>query len=788
MPWPARKGRGKAWVKTMFQLIMAVSRSARLIALSVLAGVLTLLPGISQALGLGKLTVYSALSEPLNAEIPFTSLSDTEIKTLTTEIVKRLDYAATGIKVPPLSPNIMVAVVEQPDGARSLKLYTERPLREPYLRFFLQVDWAGGRLVREFTALIDPPDPAGKPRSDKPTDAPPSTGPQLPKPAQAPLESAPAEEQPTLASEVGQPEKPAQAEVVELQVQLPEQASGSTGPIGAKRPASRRKPVAAVALPRARMLERSTVKPAVEKQKEKTRSAIDGQKRQLESEIKVWAATQQGPVQDELRDSKPASQIKTASSTQAPQQTKVTTKPPAKVELPQQGQGMLGIVASVFGEHSGEIMTIGLALAAGLFLIAGGFVLFVYMRRVSVLQAQFQETVYPAKKTSALAEDKPVFQERRGGPGRRRRFVPVPFERRRGARRHSDRIPEAVGQVYTGKVDTVEETDVYMAYGRAENAEVVLKEAIAKNPERHGLRVKLLSLYYQRQDRPAFENLANQLYAALEPDKHAEKIRGDENIDESALRAEVDRFAPDEEPEFTIDARDLEEPDDKKDMIARELPETNRRMPTDKNNADEPEAPGTGQPADKRGETRPRMESLKLSLPAEEQKALERDMAALKMDVPKAEDESTQHIMGELQVDRPTDNDESERSGDERTTTDRGMKVLKVDDLADIKEAVERGMELIEAAPAPDEKRTKRKAREKNGAKKAATRSRKGKRTQKKARKSDSDTQAITQQWKDPAAKIDLAKAYIDMGDAERARSILNDVLDQWNRGSGTSG
>ena len=43
-------------------------------------------------------------------------------------------------------------------------------------------------------------------------------------------------------------------------------------------------------------------------------------------------------------------------------------------------------------------------------------------------------------------------------------------------------------------------------------------------------------------------------------------------------------------------------------------------------------------------------------------------------------------------------------------------------------------------------------------------------------------------QWKEPSTKIDLAKAYIAMGDAERARSILDEVLEEWNPGDDTEG
>jgi len=42
--------------------------------------------------------------------------------------------------------------------------------------------------------------------------------------------------------------------------------------------------------------------------------------------------------------------------------------------------------------------------------------------------------------------------------------------------------------------------------------------------------------------------------------------------------------------------------------------------------------------------------------------------------------------------------------------------------------------------------------------------------------------------WKEPSTKIDLAKAYIAMGDAERARSILDEVLEEWDSRDGTQG
>lgn len=63
------------------------------------------------------------------------------------------------------------------------------------------------------------------------------------------------------------------------------------------------------------------------------------------------------------------------------------------------------------------------------------------------------------------------------------------------------------------EVDPVAEADVYIAYGRDAQAEEILREALRTQPDRHALRLKLLEIYSNRQDRQAFEALATELYA-----------------------------------------------------------------------------------------------------------------------------------------------------------------------------------------------------------------------------------------------------------------------------------
>ncbi|MGB8338802.1 MAG: FimV/HubP family polar landmark protein, partial [Burkholderiales bacterium] len=82
------------------------------------------------------------------------------------------------------------------------------------------------------------------------------------------------------------------------------------------------------------------------------------------------------------------------------------------------------------------------------------------------------------------------------------------------------------GVIDTEEVDPVAEADVYMAYGRDQQAEEILKEAMAKDSDRHEIPMKLLDIYSNRGSKGAFENVAKELHASL-GDSHPmwEKVR-----------------------------------------------------------------------------------------------------------------------------------------------------------------------------------------------------------------------------------------------------------------------
>ena len=75
---------------------------------------------------------------------------------------------------------------------------------------------------------------------------------------------------------------------------------------------------------------------------------------------------------------------------------------------------------------------------------------------------------------------------------------------------HSNFVP-SLSQIDMNEVDAVAEADVYIAYGRDEQAEEILLDALRAHPERHALRVKLLEIYAARNDHQRFGTVAAEL-------------------------------------------------------------------------------------------------------------------------------------------------------------------------------------------------------------------------------------------------------------------------------------
>ncbi|WP_341893091.1 FimV/HubP family polar landmark protein [Variovorax sp. YR752] len=136
------------------------------------AAALWLAASNAYALGLGRLSVQSALGEALRAEIDVTSLTPEEAGTLRVRVAPPEAYKAAGVDYNAVLPATNVELQRRGDGRPYLRVTSDRAVQEPFVDVILEISWASGRLVREYTMLFDPPTMARAPAPTAPAAAP----------------------------------------------------------------------------------------------------------------------------------------------------------------------------------------------------------------------------------------------------------------------------------------------------------------------------------------------------------------------------------------------------------------------------------------------------------------------------------------------------------------------------------------------------------------------------------------------------------------------------------------
>lgn len=123
-----------------------------------LAVFLAFIPFVAYSAGLGNLNIHSALGEPLKVDIELLSVSPEELSTLVAGIASEEAYVAQGLKHLAIHNDIKAEITKKLDGVTMLTLRSIQPINDPYLGLLVQIDWAAGRLQREYTVLLDPPE------------------------------------------------------------------------------------------------------------------------------------------------------------------------------------------------------------------------------------------------------------------------------------------------------------------------------------------------------------------------------------------------------------------------------------------------------------------------------------------------------------------------------------------------------------------------------------------------------------------------------------------------------
>ncbi|MFB2762699.1 FimV/HubP family polar landmark protein [Marinobacter shengliensis] len=113
--------------------------------------------GVAQALGLGEIELQSWLNEPLDAEISLRESRGVDPGDVFVNVAPEAAYQRIGIDRHQFLSRLRFEVVTASDGSLVVNVSSREPLREPYLNFLLELTWPNGRLMREYSVLVDPP-------------------------------------------------------------------------------------------------------------------------------------------------------------------------------------------------------------------------------------------------------------------------------------------------------------------------------------------------------------------------------------------------------------------------------------------------------------------------------------------------------------------------------------------------------------------------------------------------------------------------------------------------------
>jgi pilus assembly protein FimV len=116
-----------------------------------------LIPSLSWGLGLGEIHLNSALNEPMNAEIDLIAAGPDELAALRAALAPKDAFTRYGIDRPPFLSTLTFKVGKSKDGRDVLLVRSTDSIPEPFVTFLVEVNWARGRLMREYTVLLDPP-------------------------------------------------------------------------------------------------------------------------------------------------------------------------------------------------------------------------------------------------------------------------------------------------------------------------------------------------------------------------------------------------------------------------------------------------------------------------------------------------------------------------------------------------------------------------------------------------------------------------------------------------------
>lgn len=564
----------------------------RVFRISGLLAVLLLMSGEVMAAGLGKLSVASALGQPLRAEIELLAVQSEDIATVEARLASADAYRQAHIDRSSVLSGLHFNVEKRASGQPVVRITSSAPVNDPFVDLLVELNWSSGRILREYTVLLDT---AASPLADAEKGALPMVAPTV--------SATPASTQATLASGSATTDKSAAKGASQARRSYGPVKSGETlrGIAGKLLPADVSLDMMMASLYHANqgafakrnmnLLKKGQVLSVPDRDSVMRQYSPSQAKQLIQEQSVAWHSMQNRLADQAMRS--PAAQVKEQSAESGkvmPAQTAPRpAAPPATKDVLKLSKGQPARVAADADKRAHDLEDEVTAKSRELQDAQG---------RISQLEKTVQDLqnlmqlksqqggqkAEPVADQSAAAEPKtevkpkslprpsvtqPAVPEEPGflsallaSPlyiagglaalllagllwlfmvsNRRRKglsnfeqsimtggdqFKTSIFKTTSGAKTEHGAATQSgattdfsrlgLGSIDSHEVDPIAEAEVYMAYGRDAQAEEILRDALTKEPRRHEIALKLLEIYAARQDKASFETQASELYADL---------------------------------------------------------------------------------------------------------------------------------------------------------------------------------------------------------------------------------------------------------------------------------
>jgi pilus assembly protein FimV len=138
--------------------LQTANNSWRLTALAAAMGALLSVAHVdANALALGRITSLSSLGEPLVAGIDVPDINDEERASLKATLASPDAFRIAGMEYNPALASAQITLIRRDNGSSYLLVRSEKVVTDPFVNLVINANWSNGRIVRNYTLLLDPP-------------------------------------------------------------------------------------------------------------------------------------------------------------------------------------------------------------------------------------------------------------------------------------------------------------------------------------------------------------------------------------------------------------------------------------------------------------------------------------------------------------------------------------------------------------------------------------------------------------------------------------------------------